>query len=77
MDGYGFDKALSINYEYQRITSQLQGMKLLEIDRIDCYIDNEFDINHVIEKYHFDRRQYATQFIMEENLYVAFAQTKI
>lgn len=76
VDGYGFDKALSISYEYQRVANQLQGMKLLEIDRIDYYIDNEYDINQVIEKYHFDRTKYAAQFIMEENLYVAFAKTK-
>lgn len=46
------------------------------IGSTDYYIDNEYDINHVIEKYHFDRTQYTTQLILEKNLYVAFAKAK-
>jgi len=76
MDGYNFEKGIPVDYEYQRVTSQLQGLKLLEMGRIDYYIDNEFDIKRTIKKFNFDAQQYSMQLILEYKLYVAFSKTQ-
>ena len=74
MDGYNFDKGIPVDYEYQRISDQLQGLKLLQRGRIDYYLDNEYDIKRTIKKYNFDEKQYTMQLILENQLFVAFSK---
>lgn len=76
MDGYSYEKGIPVDYEYQRITSQLQGLKLLQMGRIDYYLDNEFDIKRTIKESNFDAQQYSMQSILENKLYVAFSKTQ-
>lgn len=76
MDGYNYEKGIPVNYEYQKITSQLQGLKLLQMGRIDYYLDNEFDIKRTIKESNFDTKQYSMQLILEYKLYVAFSKTQ-
>ena len=76
MDGYNFEKGIPVDYEYQRISDQLQGLKLLQIGRIDYYLDNEYDIKRTIKKYNFDDKQYTMQPILENQLFVAFSKTQ-
>lgn len=76
MDGYDFQNGIPVDYEYQRITSQLQGLKLLQMGRIDYYLDNEYDIKRTIKKYNFDAQHYSMQLILENKLHVAFSKTQ-
>jgi len=76
MDGYDYQNGIPVNYEYQRITSQLQGLKLLQMGRIDYYLDNEYDIKRTIKKYNFDAQHYSMQLILENKLHVAFSKTQ-
>jgi ABC-type amino acid transport substrate-binding protein len=76
MDGYNFEKGIPVDYEYQRISDQLQGLKLLQTGRIDYYLDNEYDIKRTIKKNNFDDKQYTMQPILENQLFVAFSKTQ-
>lgn len=73
--GYQFETILPITYEYQMISSQLQGLSLLELGRIDCYIDDEDDIGKLLAEYGIGLDHYAVHLILVNKLYLAFAKT--
>jgi len=75
LDGYNYEKGIPVQYEYQRLSDQLQGLKLLQLGRIDYYIDNEYDIKRIIKKHNFDDSQYTMQLILENKLYISFSKT--
>ena len=76
IDGYGYERAMQVELEHQKITTQAQGWNLLRAGRIDAYLDSESDAIAAAEANGIDLNDYQCETIVRENLYVPFALTK-
>ena len=81
--GYDFDKYLYVPVEPVQVTNRIQGLKLINIGRIDFFFDNLFDLRKAIltssnelKKHNFIANDYHIENILEHKQYLAFSNTQ-
>lgn len=75
IDNYGFENPIGVALEYQRITSQQHGWKLLKAGRIDVYMDSESDALNCARECGIDLNDYRVETAVTETLHIPFAKT--
>ncbi|WP_319404856.1 transporter substrate-binding domain-containing protein [uncultured Desulfosarcina sp.] len=72
---YNFHKFLDVQVRWWEIDHEYQGWKLVDIGRVDFYMDNLNFLNRYIRAKTIDRDQYDIHIVVQKALYLRFADT--
>ncbi len=73
--GYNYDKYLDVSMQIIKLIDNKQAWTLLELNRIDAYIDSLTDLRLYIEEHTIDLAKYELKNILFKNMYARFAKT--
>jgi polar amino acid transport system substrate-binding protein len=75
--GYGYqDDFTDIQWTWSEIDEYQQAWDMLAADRVDIYLDTDFDIALYVKQQNIDMTPYQTETVKCENAYVGFAETE-
>lgn len=75
--GYDYHDNLGIEIDrYSEVNDSQQGLVMLKGGRFDYFLDHFGELTNTISRIDFDTSAYQTEIVIEENVYMAFAQTK-
>ncbi len=72
--GYDYHENLEVAIEeYDEVVDSEQGLKMLQAKRFDYFIDHSGALRDTISRISFDLSDYRIETVIEENVYMAFA----
>lgn len=74
--GYRYDSYLDIRLQIYELSDNSQAWQMLELDRIDFYLDSLTDMKLFIKENAIDHDKYEIQNVITKQLYVRFAKTE-
>lgn len=74
--GYDYQDYLEIKVDgYTEVRDSAQGLKMLQGGRIDYFLDHAGALRDTIKRIEIDSDKYRIEVVIEENVYMAFANT--
>lgn len=73
--GYRYDNYLDTKMNIQRLNNNKQGWAMLELDRLDVYIDSLTDIHLYMSEHKLDATQFELKNVIVERMYMRFSNT--
>jgi len=74
--GYDYHENLEIKVDnFTEVRDSAQGLKMLQGNRIDYFLDHAGTLRDTMERLEFDANAYQIEIVIEENVYMAFAAT--
>jgi polar amino acid transport system substrate-binding protein len=74
--GYGYDAYINVDMNISKLIDNKQAWKLLELDRIDFYLDSLTDLKLYMADNNIDRALFQIENILTKSLYVRFGKTE-
>ncbi len=69
--GYGYDKIINVPMKYKEINDHQQAFGMLELGRVDFYVDEYLSMLAYTTENNIDMTSYRVETIKVENLYIA------
>lgn len=73
---YGYDKYINVTMNISKLINNEQAWKLLELDRIDYYIDSLTDLRLYMKENNVDSKEFRVENIIFKDMFVRFAKTE-
>lgn len=72
--GYVYNEYLDVNVEYHEVDRREQAWEMMEIGRMDFYMDARGDLNAFLQNHKIDLARYAIQDVLHKKLYLWFGK---
>ncbi len=74
--GYDYHESLEVPIaQFDEVVDSEQGLKMLQAGRFDYFLDHSGALQDTISRIEFDTSGYRIESVIEENVYMAFANT--
>lgn len=74
--GYGYEDYLKVNTNWRELNERGPVISMLELDRVDAFLDHIEDVDALVEKSAIDMNAYQTGLVFRLDLYMGFADTE-
>lgn len=76
MRGYAFNEYLQMEVNFHEVDTRKSGLKMLERDRLDFFLDTETELREALQEGHIDVDAFQVETLLTLTVHLAFAENE-